>query len=578
MITDSGMSLNSSGFPPCTKYGDIPPALPLEEYSGMEGTLCSNRTDGYPIDMYGDAATKRSSSLRDCVTNYESYPVDQTPFVDRTHCKTFDKCFVDTETVDTAADTTSLPETDYPIDSFDIYTNDGNGRYLNHVARGTPAVPEDGSYDTVRPVIRLKSTSDSNAAIDTSGHYKVSAPATNSTNVRTKRLYPCACQGNGFEPGHNLEDFMRSSGQLYHPFYKSGVRHDGSLQCSSDVMVTTPSFSGSIDQPIMRPFGVPGSLPSSQNTDTQSDNSDLFLTPPLSSTSSCFARNYHGTSNYCVYVGSETNRLACGCNIARPSGGNCHVSRCPLVTSELEPCTEHWPVSGSSNLQSLVRRLHCVVERYKSSSSCCDEAKMVVAPVTARRWPNEGRVMRGGSSDTLLNRSFEYSKRSCTVSSEFSVAREDNPTPDYYVQTSYEDSPYDNNFTTGDVEAPVLPRKSHCSPKSNFGRELESSSRNEFGRFVSTLTTSPGSTPETRTQYTTPKPKKKSTPSNTQNGEKVSGVWYDANRHLWRVVYMKGNKRKTQGFSSIKLGYEEARRKAIEMRHEMVALRRTDKI
>ncbi|CCF75599.1 hypothetical protein BmR1_04g07020 [Babesia microti strain RI] len=52
-------------------------------------------------------------------------------------------------------------------------------------------------------------------------------------------------------------------------------------------------------------------------------------------------------------------------------------------------------------------------------------------------------------------------------------------------------------------------------------------------------------------------------------GTKISGVWYDASRHLWRVVYLKGDKRKTKGFSILKLGFEQARRQAIAFRQQM---------
>ncbi|GFE53546.1 AP2 domain transcription factor AP2VIII-6 [Babesia ovis] len=564
------MSSPSSEYPPCSSYGDAPPALPLEEIQGLDGVSCNNESNGTCADRSADVVTRRSSNVNDCYVNYDYYTTDQTPYVDRTTCKNFEECFVDTETVDTAVDTTSLPETDFPTDPFDFYTNHGNSMNAMSAMRGGPSVSGDTTYEHGRPIIRLKSLADAQARAENYAPYN---GANNGYAWPPKQVYQGSIPPGSYDSPHNLDDFMRSSGQLYHPVDKMPHRCDS----YSAPAFTPPSVPSCMDQSGCRTYGPSSSMPLTHSVDPISDDSD-FLTPRLTTSATGPYRKFQPTSNYCVYVGSETNKLNCGCNMSRPSGGNCHVSGCPLVTSELEPSTEQWPVSGSSHLQSLVRRLHCVVERFKTSSSSVDE-KVSYQPVAPpRMWPMDSRPINPSSFETLGPNSFDFSKRHCSITSEYHTAREENPAPEYYVQTSYEDSPYDSSLT-GDIDQSLLQRKPHCNGNTEYSRENDVPSRNEFGRFISALTTSPASTPDGRTHYTTPKQsKKKSAPATTHTGEKVSGVWYDANRHLWRVVYMKGNKRKTQGFSSIKLGYEEARRKAIEMRHEMVALRRTDKI
>ncbi|SCO63750.1 transcription factor with AP2 domain(s), putative [Plasmodium berghei] len=54
-----------------------------------------------------------------------------------------------------------------------------------------------------------------------------------------------------------------------------------------------------------------------------------------------------------------------------------------------------------------------------------------------------------------------------------------------------------------------------------------------------------------------------------ENGEKVSGVWYDTNRRLWRVMYIENDKRKTRGFSPRIYGFNTARDMAVQLKYEM---------
>ncbi|ANQ05783.1 Uncharacterized protein PCOAH_00002050 [Plasmodium coatneyi] len=55
-----------------------------------------------------------------------------------------------------------------------------------------------------------------------------------------------------------------------------------------------------------------------------------------------------------------------------------------------------------------------------------------------------------------------------------------------------------------------------------------------------------------------------------ENGEKISGVWYDTNRRLWRVMYMENDKRKTRGFSPRIYGFNLARELAVKLKYEMM--------
>nr|BAN64957.1 hypothetical protein [Babesia bovis] len=383
---------------------------------------------------------------------------------------------------------------------------------------------------------------------------------------------------------------MRSSSQLYQPVDR-GYRDDsscGTAYVSNNSTLATPSLNLALDNASARSLNISPIVPIAHHVEAYSEDSDTFLTPRMSGASGYYKR-FCPPSNYCVYVGSETNRSNCGCNLSRPLGGNCHLSGCPVITSDMEPSTESFPVSGSSQLQNLVRRLHTVVDRLKNGSSPKDERVPCLPIQQPLYWHTDVRsvavngynavnTVPSASYETIAGASFEYSKRHCSVLPDYNTNREMHPAPEYYVQTSYEDSPYDNSLTA-EIDNSLMQRKNVVASKSDIGREVEVQSRNELGRFVPTLTASPISSHECRTQYTTPKAsKKKNAAGSTLTGEKVSGVWYDANRHLWRVVYMKGNKRKTQGFSSIKLGYEEARRKAIELRHEMMALRRAIRI
>lgn len=47
-------------------------------------------------------------------------------------------------------------------------------------------------------------------------------------------------------------------------------------------------------------------------------------------------------------------------------------------------------------------------------------------------------------------------------------------------------------------------------------------------------------------------------------GHKISGVWYDNGRRLWRVVFTQGERRRTKGFSLKQYGFEQARNLAVQ--------------
>ncbi|PFH35750.1 hypothetical protein BESB_054010 [Besnoitia besnoiti] len=56
-----------------------------------------------------------------------------------------------------------------------------------------------------------------------------------------------------------------------------------------------------------------------------------------------------------------------------------------------------------------------------------------------------------------------------------------------------------------------------------------------------------------------------------QAGQKISGIWFDSGRRLWRVVFTQGERRRTKGFSLRQYGFEEARNMAVQCKLEMEA-------
>ncbi|KFG61679.1 AP2 domain transcription factor AP2VIII-6 [Toxoplasma gondii RUB] len=56
-----------------------------------------------------------------------------------------------------------------------------------------------------------------------------------------------------------------------------------------------------------------------------------------------------------------------------------------------------------------------------------------------------------------------------------------------------------------------------------------------------------------------------------QSGQKISGIWFDSGRRLWRVVFTQGERRRTKGFSLRQYGFEEARNMAVQCKLEMEA-------
>ncbi|PHJ17037.1 ap2 domain transcription factor ap2viii-6 [Cystoisospora suis] len=54
-------------------------------------------------------------------------------------------------------------------------------------------------------------------------------------------------------------------------------------------------------------------------------------------------------------------------------------------------------------------------------------------------------------------------------------------------------------------------------------------------------------------------------------GQKISGIWFDTGRRLWRVVFTQGERRRTKGFSLRQYGFEEARNMAVRCKLEMEA-------
>lgn len=554
----------------------------------MEVPLYSQPLERKVPDATDEALTRCSTMVPDCFDRKNNYVLNQDPsMVDRTGCRSsLNDCMADTETVDTVVDSCSFPEHDFPTDHFDMYVNtDVSGRCFTPDGglRVVKTSRNEPRTEIVRPVIRLKSASE--MATPQSEDFRryasqLSVPpipdVVDSSYLRQNRVIDFT---------NNLEDFMRSSSQLCRPVGKSApqttpdvIRMKMPGSGGHDVPINTPTAVFAGEERYNHPTTVSTRTPYLYGHDVPTCESELFFTPTLPNRGSDVCNNYIASSNYCVYVGSDSNAISCGCNVLRPCGGNCHVSGCHVVTSELEPSTEQWPVSGSSYLQSLVKQLDRVVEGYKGTSPINGQAT-TFQQVPSKGWQRATRVPHMVSQEKLVSRIPEYGKWSAPIQSEYSSHREEANCPDYYVQTSYEDSPYDCNMISNKHENHLKQRKTNRGTRTDCKNDVEAPSRNEYGRFVPARTTSPASSPENQPKYTIPKSNKKSAnPAVSNNGEKVSGVWYDTNRHLWRVVYMKGNKRKTQGFSSVKLGYEEARRKAIEMRHEMVVLRRADKV
>ncbi|EAN32226.1 AP2 domain protein [Theileria parva strain Muguga] len=283
-------------------------------------------------------------------------------------------------------------------------------------------------------------------------------------------------------------------------------------------------------------------------------DSDLYLFPTLTNKFYNLISNYQIGSNYCVYVGADYNKLVCTCNVVRPNGSNSHSVNCNVVAAGVELSTESWPVCKASQMYSLINRWDRILKKYRKLQSSTEYSFYLPddykPPVYVG--PDEDKNLKTNLSSNLPNLNPEHMKNANSLISEITGIKLNADNTD--------------QFSLRNAVSELL-RTEEPSKRRKTKHKIDLSSKYSRDSDLASIASTTDGDPKTERKEL-----------HHPNTEKVSGVWYDTNRHLWRVVYMKGNKRKTQGFSSLKLGYEEARRKAIQMRHEMVALRHNDKI
>ncbi|UKJ90015.1 hypothetical protein MACJ_003273 [Theileria orientalis] len=284
---------------------------------------------------------------------------------------------------------------------------------------------------------------------------------------------------------------------------------------------------------------------------------DLYISPNLCNRQNGAVFRFPVNTNYCVYRGADYNKLVCSCNMSRVNGSNSHSTSCNVVAGGVELSTESWPISKASQMYSLITNWDRVMKKYKRPSPTLTDFNAYYVhedcnPPILLAQSEEPKLHTSGigaiNFDNYKNANYLISeitgiKLNIDASDRFSLS---NIVPD--------------NFKPEDLTK---------RRKTNKHKSPETLTPPAFPTEVDLSSLSPSTEDDGKVDKKDP---------TQQSGEKVSGVWYDTNRHLWRVVYMKGNKRRTQGFSSLKLGYEEARRKAIQMRYEMVSMKNTDRL
>ncbi|XP_953499.1 uncharacterized protein TA11145 [Theileria annulata] len=283
-------------------------------------------------------------------------------------------------------------------------------------------------------------------------------------------------------------------------------------------------------------------------------DSDLYLFPTLTNKCYNLISNYQIATNYCVYIGADYNKLVCTCNVVRPNGSNSHSVNCNVVAAGVELSTESWPVCKASQMYSLINRWDKILKKYRKLQSSSEYSFYLPEDYKPPVYVglDEDKNERANLTSNLVNYNPEHMKNANSLISEITG-----------IKLNVDNS---DQFSLRNAVSELL-RSEEPSKRRKTKHKIDLSSKFSRDSDLSSIAST-----------TDGDPKNERKDLHQQGTEKVSGVWYDTNRHLWRVVYMKGNKRKTQGFSSLKLGYEEARRKAIQMRHEMVALRHNDKI
>ncbi|UKK03002.2 hypothetical protein MACK_003104 [Theileria orientalis] len=284
---------------------------------------------------------------------------------------------------------------------------------------------------------------------------------------------------------------------------------------------------------------------------------DLYIPSTLCNRHNGLISRFPVNTNYCVYRGADYNKLVCSCNMSRVNGSNSHSTSCNVVAGGVELSTESWPISKASQMYSLITNWDRVMKKYKRPSPTLTDFNAYYVheecnPPILLAQTEEPKLHASGIAainfDNFKSANYLISeitgiKLNIDHSDQFSLS---NIVPDSYKPDDMtKRRKTSKNKSPETLTPPPFPTEvdlSSLSPSTEDDGKLDKKDLNQ------------------------------------QVGEKVSGVWYDTNRHLWRVVYMKGNKRRTQGFSSLKLGYEEARRKAIQMRYEMVSMKHTDRL
>lgn len=320
----------------------------------------------------------------------------------------------------------------------------------------------------------------------------------------------------------------------------------------------------------------------------------LHFIPTLSHKCAKLVSPHPINTNYCVYVGADYNKLVCSCDMIHHKGSNSHSTNCKVVLGGIELSTESWPVSRASKLYPSVNNWDRRLNKYHKSintilrdnfSTCNPKDTNFCLLYQHKPDGNKAQQRVESCSCTLPSDSEPLSIRDIHIDKfKDELLKIENILISEITGVKVRDGPKANQEkekvpeVLQSIENPNDTGKRRRLYKHkaivNLSETNKLVSDNSLENKTADAPSNNGS--ESGNEVSDHRSRTCKHDIN-HNNEKVSGVWYDTNRHLWRVVYMKGNKRKTQGFSTLKLGYEEARRKAIQLRHEMVALYQNDK-
>ncbi|KAK2196299.1 AP2-ERF domain [Babesia duncani] len=551
------------------------------------------------------------------------------------HDSEFKGVFDDVDTITTNVDSTPVADSDLGLEHFDdsLYRQGFQNAYNAVFMQKKGCQVHQGDFiksaletapffeDDFRCV--TKRIAFCNAQGIPQGHYSNAQPLNHSLNAQQASRHTCCVNATRPEESISAQAQMQSQ---YHQMpqghhaspmgvvpadgHGGSIVQPGTLELGMHASHAPPPTStiapGNVGQPLgsrsrmiprMNPFGMDYSY------------SDLYLATSLTNKCENLVMPNHANSNYCVYVGADYNALVCNCNMSRYIGGNAHATSCNVVAAEVEMSTESMPVSKASRLYGLVDKW----ENHQNGDMGMEQMSRMNSSATTLSTASTVSSFPSHPNNLMLDNSSPYSQATAVHTLDDAIAQrlkqqqfncqqmsKNYYTPklgDAYIQRVRDMAKNGNTLVSeiagihsDDVEFRHSQLMDSLAEKRN---RIQGNMQQQGvdGNCNLSLNLPLNFLPQAESQSNIASQAKQLSAAakaekkkhviqhhHHHSGEKVSGVWYDTNRHLWRVVYMKGNKRKTQGFSSIKLGYEEARRKAIQMRHEMVALRRTDKI